>query len=95
MKRWLVIFAAMLLLAAMAVTASATPIHVGGGPMLMSSPIHVGGGPMNALTKVGNGNAYGLMKNLGIQALSSPIHVGGGPTVMMMSAPIHVGGGPI
>ena len=46
MKRWLAILAAAALLTAMAVSAFASPIHVGGGPMLMSLPIHVGGGPM-------------------------------------------------
>jgi|GEM_PF-795327 len=107
MKRWLVTLSAALLVAAMTVAVCADPIHVGGGPMMMSSPIHVGGGPMlssspihvgggpmTALGKSANGNAYGLKKNLGIQPLSSPIHVGGGPTATLLSSPIHVGGGP-
>ena len=73
MKRWLVIVSVALLVAAMTVAVSAKPIHVGGGPMLMSSPIHVGGGPMlmSLPIHVGGGPTATLM--------SAPIHVGGGP----------------
>ncbi len=70
MKRWIVLLVAIVLMGSAA--AFADPIHIGGGPMLMSqppqaqgpmrasvcSPIHIGGGPT---------------------LLSSPIHIGGGP----------------
>ena len=46
MKRWLVVFSAVLVAATLAFSALADPIHVGGGPMTMSAPIHVGGGPI-------------------------------------------------
>ena len=47
MKRWLVILAAVLIVASLAGTALADPIHIGGGPQMesLSSPIHIGGGP--------------------------------------------------
>ena len=42
----LVVMVVSLFVAIAAVTVSADPIHVGGGPRLTSSsPIHVGGGP--------------------------------------------------
>lgn len=42
----LVVMVVSLFIAIAAVTVSADPIHVGGGPKLTSSsPIHVGGGP--------------------------------------------------
>ena len=46
MKRWIVVLLAALLLIG-SVAAVADPIHIGGGPMTMSSsPIHIGGGPI-------------------------------------------------
>ncbi|HDL86118.1 MAG TPA: hypothetical protein ENH11_07330 [Candidatus Acetothermia bacterium] len=42
----LIVMVVSLFVAIAAVTVSANPIHVGGGPRLTSSsPIHVGGGP--------------------------------------------------
>lgn len=71
MKRFLVFGAVFALLLAMAVTAFADPIHVGGGPHLTSTPIHVGGGPMLMSSPIHVGGGPSLM--------STPIHVGGGP----------------
>ncbi len=52
MKRLVVVGMVVALLLAMAVSVFADPIHVGGGPKLMSTPIHVGGGPMLMSTPI-------------------------------------------
>ena len=46
MKRLVVVGMVVALLLAVAASVLADPIHVGGGPTLMSAPIHVGGGPL-------------------------------------------------
>ncbi len=71
MKRLVVVGMVVALLLAVAVSAFGDPIHVGGGPKLMSAPIHVGGGPMLMSSPIHVGGGPMLM--------SSPIHVGGGP----------------
>lgn len=57
MKRLVVAGMVVAVLLGVAVSAFADPIHVGGGPMLLSSPIHVGGGPklMSTPIHVGGG----------------------------------------
>jgi len=44
-KKFVVVGMVVALLLAVAVSAFADPIHVGGGPKITSTPIHVGGGP--------------------------------------------------
>ena len=44
-KKLVVVGMVVALLLAVAVSAFADPIHVGGGPKITSTPIHVGGGP--------------------------------------------------
>jgi hypothetical protein len=57
MKRWIAFGLVLALTLALAASVFADPIHVGGGPKLMSSPIHVGGGPklMSSPIHVGGG----------------------------------------
>ena len=76
MKRWIVLLAAVVLLFAMATSAFATPIHVGGGPMLTatSSPGSRGLAVGRPAWVVLPAHAGG-----GSVTLRSPIHVGGGP----------------
>jgi hypothetical protein len=45
MKRLGIVGVIVALLVAVAMSAFANPIHVGGGPRSNSDPIHVGGGP--------------------------------------------------
>ena len=45
MKRWIALLVAVALLASVAAVAVASPLHIGGGPSLLSSPLHIGGGP--------------------------------------------------
>jgi len=44
-KKFVVVGMVVALLLAVAVSAFADPIHVGGGPKGTNTPIHVGGGP--------------------------------------------------
>jgi len=68
MKRWLVVVVLVAVASSVAsVGALADPIHVGGGPRMLSSQIHVGGGPV-VLSAV----PFPSWLNL-------PNHVGGGP----------------
>jgi hypothetical protein len=45
MKRWIALLAVVVLLASAAAVTLGTPLHIGGGPSLLSSPLHIGGGP--------------------------------------------------
>jgi len=76
MKRWIVLLASVALLSAMATSAFATPIHVGGGPMLTAT-----GSPGCPGLAVGRPAWVPLPAQVGggTVTLSSPIHVGGGP----------------
>jgi hypothetical protein len=71
MKRWMIFGLILVFVVALAASAFADPIHVGGGPKVRTAPIHVGGGPKLANSPIHVGG--------GVTLTSTPIHVGGGP----------------
>ena len=78
MKRWIVLSLAVALIASAAVTAVASPLHVGGGPMMTvtGSPSLVSLPPQAMAPYVANPHS---VVGGGVATLCSPLHVGGGP----------------
>jgi len=80
MKRWIALSLAAILLVSVAAVTLAAPLHIGGGPMLLSvgSPALVSLPPQAGAPLVAN--PHSAVVGGGAATLRSPLHIGGGPS---------------